>query len=89
MAMADFESSAAFSAAERTALRLADHMSDTPADVPKEVTEDVVAHYGEEALVALASVIAREQYRARFNRALGIGSDGLSQGQYCPLPLRP
>lgn len=62
-------------------------MSATPAIVSDEVAADVARHYGEEGLVALAAIVAREQFRSRFNRALGIGSDGLSEGAFCPLPL--
>lgn len=88
LALDRFAESEEFSSAEKTALHLADAMSNTPADVPAPVSEAVVRHYGDKGLVALASVIAREQYRARFNRALGIGSDDLAGGKFCPLPLR-
>lgn len=62
-------------------------MSTTPAIVSNEVAADVARHFGEEGLVALAAIIAREQFRARFNRALGVSSEGLSEGAFCPLPL--
>ena len=88
VAIVDFETSAHFTSAEKAALTLADEMSNTPADVPRAVSAAVVGHYGDQGLVALASIIAREQYRARFNRALGIQSNDLSDGQYCPLPIR-
>lgn len=88
MRLSDFAPSDLFSEAEKAALRLSDAMSATPAIVSGEVAADVVVHYGEEGLVALASIIAREHFRSRFNRALGIGSDELSEGAFCPLPLQ-
>jgi hypothetical protein len=50
----------------------------TPADVPGELYQAVVKHLGEEGTVKLASAIAN--YRARFNRAFNVESEG-----FCPL----
>jgi 4-carboxymuconolactone decarboxylase len=43
-------------------------------------------HFDSKQLVELTSAIAWENYRARFNHALGIGSEGFSKNHYCPLP---
>lgn len=37
-------------------------------------------------MVKLTSIIAWENYRARFNHALGIESEEFSKDAYCPLP---
>ena len=42
-----------------------------------------VARYGEAGAVELASAIAWENYRARFNWAFGLGKEGYSEGAYC------
>ena len=42
--------------------------------------------FSEPQLVELASAIAWENHRARFNRTFGIGSEGFSEGDFCPMP---
>jgi len=37
-------------------------------------------------VVELTSMIALENYRSRFNHAVGIGSQGFSEGSYCVRP---
>jgi alkylhydroperoxidase family enzyme len=71
-----FRESARFSAEEKTALAFAEAMTRTPV----EVTDDVFAlarqHFSDEQLVELAATAAMENYRARFNRAFGVESQG-------------
>ncbi|TDI99454.1 MAG: carboxymuconolactone decarboxylase family protein [Deltaproteobacteria bacterium] len=61
----------------------------TPVEVPNELFTQLREHFDESELLELTAVIAWENYRARFNHALGIGSGGFSEGAYCPLPERP
>ena len=75
-----------FSGPESAALRYADAMSDTPVEVPDSVFEELRRHFDEAQIVELTSAIAWEHYRARFDHALGIESEGFSEGAYCPLP---
>ncbi len=42
----------------------------------------------EAQLVELTAAIAWENYRARFDHAFGIESQGFSKAAYCPLPER-
>ena len=46
---------------------------------------DRIAETGTQ-LVELATAIAWENYRARFNRTFAIGAEGFSKGAFCPLP---
>jgi alkylhydroperoxidase family enzyme len=86
-ALNDFETSAEFSAEEKLVLRYAAHMTVTPVDVPDELFASLQRHFNSGQIVELTSAIAWENYRARFHHALGIESEGLSEGAYCPLPV--
>ena len=44
--------------------------------------------FSEPQIVELASAIAWENYRARFNRAFDIESEDFSHGAFCPMPAR-
>ncbi len=72
---------ASLSERERLAIRLADELCKTPANVPEPLYAELVRQFSEEELIELASVIAYENSRARFNRAFDVGSDNL-----CALP---
>lgn len=87
MALAHYERSEHFTDAERLVLRLADRMSDTPSDVPQELFDALREHYEDAQIVELASSLAWENYRARFNRVFDVGSEGYSEGAYCPVPV--
>jgi alkylhydroperoxidase family enzyme len=83
-----FEESAAFSASERVVLRLAVALTRTPASVDDELFAALRAEFSEPQLVELATAIAWENHRARFNRTFGILAEGFSKGAFCPLPER-
>ena len=57
-------------------------------EVSDELFERLRARFDEAQLVELTSVIALENYRARFNWALGIQEEGYSEGAYCVAPQR-
>ncbi len=61
-------------------------MVSTPATVADDLFAELRAEYTERELVELASAIAWENYRARFNRVFAIESEGFSRGAFCPLP---
>ena len=84
--LATYQTSDAFSDDERLVLDLAVEMSKTPANVPPELTDRLRARFGEPQLVELASSIAWEHYRSRFNRVFGVRSSGFSEGAFCALP---
>lgn len=80
-ALADFETSLSFDRREKALLRYAEGMTRTPAEVSDEVFAEVRAQFRDEQVVELTQAIALENFRARFNCALKIESDGL-----CTLP---
>lgn len=84
-----YATSEAFTALDRLVLDLAVAMANTPATVPAALNERLRQHFDEAQLVELASAIAWENYRARFNRVFGVRSAGFSEGAYCVLPEVP
>jgi alkylhydroperoxidase family enzyme len=86
-ALQDYESSDALSEVDKLALRYADAMTDTPQQVPQELFDALQRHFDARQLVELTSSIAWENYRARFDHAFGVESEGFSDGQFCPLPV--
>jgi alkylhydroperoxidase family enzyme len=81
-----YESSARFSELEKLVLDYATGMSRSPVQVPDGTFGQLTHYFGEAQLVELTSIIALENYRARFNRAFGLESQGLSQDSYCVVP---
>jgi AhpD family alkylhydroperoxidase len=76
-----WRSSGRFSADERLVLEYAESMSATPVHVSDQLFERLRARFDEPALVELTAAIAFENYRGRFNHALGLGPEG-----FCPVP---
>jgi alkylhydroperoxidase family enzyme len=66
-------------------LRLAAGMTKTPASVDEELFAALRRQFSEPQLVELATAIAWENYRSRFNRAFGVLAEGFSEGAFCPL----
>ena len=75
-----------FSEQEKLVLDYAEAMTRTPVEVSDELVAGLRAFLDDAQLVELTSVIARENYRARFNWALDIGSQGFADGAACPVP---
>jgi alkylhydroperoxidase family enzyme len=71
-----FETSSEFTDLEKLVLRYAVAMTVTPVVVPDELFDPLRRHFNERQLVELTSAIAWENYRARFNHAFGIESEG-------------
>jgi len=84
--LARFEESDAFGATEKLALRLTVALTKTPASVDDQLFAGLRGEFTEPQLVELATAIAWENYRARFNRTFGILAEGFSEGAFCPLP---
>jgi alkylhydroperoxidase family enzyme len=84
--LADYRTSDAFNDLERDVLEYADAMTATPVDVPDALYARIRAAFTEPALVELTGAIAFENYRARFNRAFLIGSQGYASSGVCALP---
>lgn len=83
-ALPDHRTSTELSDLERLVIDLAVGMTRTPVDVSDELFARLREHFDEAQLVELCSEIAVENYRARFNWAFGIGSQGfVGEGSYC------
>jgi AhpD family alkylhydroperoxidase len=81
-----YETSDRFSELEKLVLDYATGISRSPVDVPPELFDRLREHLDEAQLVELTSVIALENYRARFNWAFGIEGQGFSEGAFCVPP---
>jgi len=85
-ALPRWEASDAFDPLERRVLEYAGEMTKTPVEVPPALFEALRAELGPAGLVELSAAIAWENYRARFNHAFGVESEGYSEGAVCLLP---
>jgi len=72
-----------FSDAERVALEYAERMTITGQNVDDALFARLKQHYSEAQIVELTAVIALENFRSKFNPALGIEAQG-----FCLLPQR-
>ncbi|MBI5518229.1 MAG: hypothetical protein HY909_30945 [Deltaproteobacteria bacterium] len=84
----DYATSEHFTREERLALRLADAMSATPVTIPQSLFDELQTVFSPAQLVELASAIAWENYRGRFNRVFDVKPEGFSEGAACALPVR-
>jgi AhpD family alkylhydroperoxidase len=82
----EYRTSAAFSERERVAIEYAEELTKEHVDVPDELFARLREHFDEPQIVELTAAIAIENFRARFNNALGIGPSGFSEGMFCPVP---
>lgn len=88
-ALADYRKSQRFSDLERLVLDYAVAMTATPVDVPERLFAELRQHFSDEQMIELTATIAWENYRARFDHALAIESQGFSNGSYCVTPEKP
>ncbi len=83
----NYEHSNLFSPDEQAVLRYADAMTSNPAEVPDDIFEQLKNIFDDSQIVELTSAIAWENYRARFDHALKVESQGYSEGAFYPLPV--
>jgi alkylhydroperoxidase family enzyme len=76
-AVEGFRESPLFGEAERAALAFAEAVARTPTAVTDAEFEPLRRHFTVPQIVELAATIAVEHFRAKFNTALGIRSQGL------------
>jgi alkylhydroperoxidase family enzyme len=81
--LAEWRRSAAFSELERAALEYAERMTYTGQKVDEALFARIKAHFSEREIVELTAAIALENFRSKFNPALGVQSQG-----FCLLPKR-
>ena len=82
----NFRESTAFDGDERLVLEYAEAISRTPVDVPEGLFERLRGRFDEAQIIELTYAAAIENLRARFNWALGITSQGYSEGAVCIRP---
>lgn len=80
--------SAVFSRAERLVLDLAEEMTQTPAKVSDALFAELRTSFDSIQIIEITSAIAWENYRSRFNHALGIQAHGFSDSKYCLIQER-
>ena len=81
--VASWRDSALFSDAERVALDYAERMTITGQQVDDALFARLKQHYSEKQIVELTAAIALENFRSKFNPALGIEAQG-----FCLIPSR-
>jgi alkylhydroperoxidase family enzyme len=72
-----------FTELERLVLDYAVAVSRTPVDVSDELFARLREHFDDAQLFELTHLVALENYRGRFNFALGAGAAGFSEGMTC------
>ena len=87
--LARFRESNAFNEVEKLVIAYAEKMTLTPVEVPADMFAELRRHFDDAQIVELTAEIAWENYRARFNHALDIESQGFSEGSFCALAERP
>ena len=82
-AVAQWRDSPLFGEAERVALDYAERMTITGQAVDDALFAQLKRHYNEAQIVELTAAIALENFRSKFNPALGIEAQG-----FCLIPQR-
>ncbi len=86
LALPRYRESPLFTELEKLVLDYAVAMSRTPVQVSDALFARLRQHFDDAQLVELTYLIAHENFRGRFNLALGIGAAGFSEGMVCALP---
>jgi hypothetical protein len=63
-------------------------MTQVPVEVSNALFSRLRERFSEPQLVELTSAIGWENYRARFDHALGIEGENFAEGAVCALPVR-
>ncbi len=87
--LGNYRDSDSFSPLEKTAMDYAVALTVTPSNATDELVAQLRKSLDERQLVELTTMIAWENFRARFNRGFDVAAQGFSEGAACPLPQRP
>jgi alkylhydroperoxidase family enzyme len=87
-ALGEYGKSALFSETEKMILEYADAMTQTPVNVSDDLFQKLRAKFTDAQLVELTATVAWENYRARFDHALGVEAEGFTKGSYCAMAVR-
>lgn len=85
-ALPSYRNNGLFSATEKLVLEYADTLTQTPVEVPDALFAKLREKFSEVQMVELTATLAWENYRARFDHAFGVESEGFTKGSYCALP---
>ena len=83
-----YRQSGAFSELDKLVVDYAAAITATPARVTDEQFDRLRPHFTDAQIVELSTAIALENFRARFNHALGMHAQGFSEGAVCIVPER-
>lgn len=83
----DYATSPAFSELDRLVIDYADAMTDQPPRVTDEQVAELDRRLGHRGMVELTFMIAQENLRSRFNKALGLADQGFTSGDACRVPV--
>jgi len=86
--LANYQDSDAFDALQKTVLDYAVALTTTPDTASDELVAELRRSFNEKQLVELTTMIAWENFRARFNRGFDVAAQGFSEGASCPIPER-
>ena len=81
--LASWRESAAFSELEKVSLEYAERMTYTGQKVDDALFARLKAHFSEAQIVELTAAVALENFRSKFNPALGVEAQG-----FCVLPKK-
>ena len=87
LALPRYGDSDLFSELDKLVLDYAVAASVTPVEVSDQLFAALRVHLDEPQMVELTHLVALENYRGRFNGAMGIGSAGFSEGMVCAAPI--
>lgn len=87
-ALGEYCESPLFSETEKLVLEYADEMTKTPVEVSEALFAKLRGKFTNAQLVELTATLAWENYRARFDHALGMEAEGFTKGSYCAVPVR-
>jgi AhpD family alkylhydroperoxidase len=81
----DWRASDRFDADQRAAFAYAGAITAQPQQVDDAMVADLRVRFGDAGVVELTFLVALENQRSRFNRAIGLSNQGFSSGEACAL----
>ena len=86
--LSNYRESDAFDEFQKTVLDYAVALTTTPDSATDELVDRLRRSLDEKQLIELTTMIAWENFRARFNRGFDVAAQGFSEGASCPIPER-
>jgi len=83
-----YQDSDAFDDFQKAVLDYAVALTVTPDSATDEMVATLRTRLDDRQLVELTTMIAWENFRARFNRGFDVAAQGYSEGAACPIPER-